>query len=247
MVAVEDGGDGVVVVDTRRGVAVVEERVGAVPECLIGLGIIAWLRGIEVHQLHHRLGVLQRGTTGDAARTGANGGRHTHATTVQNLAQLQGIPLAYAAVGHGTRQQREVVDILVAKEAGATIGTHLQLHHITTKVGLAHIHLHAVGERQLREAVHPRLLADDGAGHRLLSQQLSTQLLLLDRCILLALSGQDNILNLLFGGQGHGFLVRSIHKDHLILVADELMHVLIHLVEGHLALKLLRQLPLGIR
>ena len=79
----------------------------------------------------------------------------------------------------------------------------------------------------------PRLLAGDGTGlgmvllEILVERGLGSALLI--GSILLALGGENDIFQLVLGGQGYRLLIGCIHDDHLILVGDEFADSTVHL------------------
>ena len=114
MMAVEDGSDGVVVIDTRRGVAVVEERVRAIHQSGKGGSVATRLCEVEVAELHHGLGILDGCSARDALRTAAHRWLHAHALACEHLAQRGGIPGTHAGLADAAGDECELRYVLIA-------------------------------------------------------------------------------------------------------------------------------------
>ena len=106
-----------------------------------------------------------------------------------------------------------------------------------------HIHLHAIAQGNLR---HTELavwfLRHNLAWSWESSHQGGRHCLLLVSVVLFLLGSKYGAFDFRFRRDDKAFLVRTIHHEHLVLVGDDVAHLLVHLVEVHLAIKLLHQL-----
>ena len=247
MVAVEDGADGVVVIDARRGIAVGQERACAIHQAQEGNRVATRLREVEMHELEHRLDVLDRAARRDALASRAHRRTHAHGLSREHLAQRGSVEIAHTGLGDTAADEREVRNVFVAIERRAALALERHLDAVGGVGGLFRIDFHPIRQRQLRETMFERLFAHNGARLGQVFHQIFSQLHVLVGRVVLLLGGEHDLPEQGLVGQRNALFVGAVEHEHLIFVGDELLGSAVHLVERHLAVEFLRVFEVKLR
>ena len=112
-------------------------------------------------QLEECRQILLRHTAADGLTACTYRDIDTYRLTREHASQGGSIELSHAGFRDSTIEECEVGDVLIAIDRGASLSPHGHRDGIGSKVGLLDIHLHAIGQRPLYEAVLIVAFADD--------------------------------------------------------------------------------------